>query len=221
MKKTYKVLLTILAVWFLSQLYAGSAISQVTDIDGNEYTTYTVGNYVWTVTNLNVERYRNGDPIPQVQDTKEWASLKTGAWCWFENNTENGKIYGKLYNWYAVNDPRGLAPQGWHIPSEEEWDALIEHFGGKEEAGAKLKNYEIWESPNLGATYTCKFKALPGGFRQKNGEFYGTGKYGGFWMSTVNDEGLAWAAYMNNYLKDIFLNPYDKNVGLSVRLVKD
>jgi uncharacterized protein (TIGR02145 family) len=221
MKITCKVLFTTLAVWILSQLYAGSAISQVKDIDGNEYNTYIVGKYTWTTSNLNAEKYRNGDPIPQVQDMKEWASLKTGAWCWFENNSENGIVYGKLYNWYAVNDPRGLAPQGWHIPSKEEWEALIDNFGGTEEAGAKLKNYEIWESPNLGATYTCKFKALPGGFRQKNGEFFGTGKYGGFWMSNLNDEGLAWAAYMNNYLKDIFLNPYDENVGLSVRVVKD
>lgn len=81
--------------------------------------------------NLAVSRYRNGDEIPQVQDAAEWNRLTTGAWCYYENNSANGVTYGKLYNWYAVNDPRGLAPEGWHVPSDNEWQMLVEKTGGE------------------------------------------------------------------------------------------
>ena len=79
--------------------------------------------------NLDVSKYRNGDDIPQVTDATTWANLTTGAWCYYENNTANGTVYGKLYNWFAVNDPRGLAPSGWHIPSQAEWVTLQNCLG--------------------------------------------------------------------------------------------
>ena len=93
----------------------------VTDIDGNEYRTQKIGNQIHTTKNLNVTKYRNGDIIPQVTDPTQWTNLTTGAWCYYNNDPANGAIYGKLYNWYAVNDPRGLAPQGWHVPSHTEF----------------------------------------------------------------------------------------------------
>jgi uncharacterized protein (TIGR02145 family) len=89
-----------------------------------------IGDQIWMTENLNVDHYRNGDPIPEVKDPVEWAKLKTGAWCYYDNEPENGKKYGKLYNWYAVNDPRGLEPEGWHVPTNTEFDKLREVVNG-------------------------------------------------------------------------------------------
>ncbi len=111
----------------------------VSDIDGNIYKIVTIGNQTWTKSNLNVSRYRNGDPIPQVQDPSQWANLTTGAWCYYNNDPANGLIYGKLYNWYAVNDPRGIAPIDWHVPSDAEWTILTDFLGGINVAGGKMK----------------------------------------------------------------------------------
>jgi len=98
----------------------------------------TIGTQTWTKCNLDVTTYRNGDPIPEVTDPAAWAALTTGAWCHYANNTANGTIYGKLYNWYAVNDPRGLAPIGQHIPTDAEWITLTDFLGGATGAGGTL-----------------------------------------------------------------------------------
>ena len=103
-----------------------------------------IGSQVWMSTNLNVSTYRNGDVIPQVQDKDTWDKLTTGAWCYYENNAANGTKYGKLYNWYAVNDARGLAPAGWHIPTDQEWTVLENSLG--DDAGKKMKSTSGWES---------------------------------------------------------------------------
>lgn len=95
----------------------------VTDIDGNYYSSLIFRHQEWSSVNLSVIRYRNGDEIPQVQDPNEWANLTTGAWCYY-NNDPNNESYGKLYNWYAIEDPRGLAPEGWHVPLDSEWETL-------------------------------------------------------------------------------------------------
>ena len=105
-----------------------------------------IGSQVWMSTNLNVSTYRNGDVIPQVQDKDTWDKLTTGAWCYYENNAANGTKYGKLYNWYAVNDARGLAPAGWHIPTDGEWTVLSTYLGGEDVAGKKMKSTSGWES---------------------------------------------------------------------------
>ena len=96
------------------------------------FKTVKIGNQVWTSKNLDVATYRNGDVIPQVQDPNAWGTLTTGAWCYYDNDASNGTKYGKLYNWYAVNDPRGLAPKGYHIPSDAEWTQLCDYLGGDE-----------------------------------------------------------------------------------------
>ncbi|MCX6159142.1 MAG: fibrobacter succinogenes major paralogous domain-containing protein [Ignavibacteriae bacterium] len=160
------------------------SISQATDIDGNVYKTVKIGNQEWMAENLNVGHYRNGDVIPQVQDDNEWENLRTGAWCYYENEKSNGKTYGKLYNWYAVNDPRGLAPEGWHIPSDVEWNIIIDYLGGGDVAGGKMKAKTKWESPNTGATNESGFTGLPGGLRGYDGIFYYIGKTADFWSSS-------------------------------------
>ena len=111
----------------------------ITDLDGNSYGIKLIGNQTWTTKNLNVSKYRTGDLIPQVQDPTLWDNLTTGAWCYYENNSANGTIYGKLYNWYAVTDSRGLAPTGYHIPNNSEFMTLINYLGGgREDEGARL-----------------------------------------------------------------------------------
>jgi uncharacterized protein (TIGR02145 family) len=117
--------------------------------------TVTIGTQVWTSKNLDVATYRNGDVIPQVQDEKAWAELTTGAWCYYDNDPANGTKYGKLYNWYAVNDARGLAPQGYHIPSDAEWSQLTDYLGGEKAAGTKMKSVSGWKSYTTGGSKTC------------------------------------------------------------------
>ena len=117
--------------------------------------TVTIGTQVWTSKNLNVSTYRNGDVIPEVQDKQAWAKLTTGAWCYYNNDASNGTKYGKLYNWYAVNDPRGLAPNGYHIPTDAEWTQLSDYLGGESKAGTKMKSTSGWESYTTGDSKTC------------------------------------------------------------------
>jgi len=102
------------------------------------YRTVVIGSQLWMAENLNVSHYRNGDSIPEVTDPEQWAKLTTGAWCYYNNDPEMGVIYGKLYNWYAVNDPRGLAPNGWHIPNDNERNTMINFLGGGFSAECKL-----------------------------------------------------------------------------------
>jgi uncharacterized protein (TIGR02145 family) len=142
-----------------ANLLNGSGLS---DIDGNQYQSVIIYGQEWMQKNLNVTKYRNGDPIPQITDDNIWATTTTGAWRYYANITANGITYGKLYNWYAVNDPRGLAPQGWHIPSKGDWNDLFINLGGTP-AGGKLKETGTshWQNPNVGATNETNFTAIP------------------------------------------------------------
>lgn len=178
--------------------------------------------------NLDVTNYRNGDPIPQVSDRVKWEELKTGAWCYYDNDEENNKIFGKLYNWYAINDPRGLAPYGWKIPNDKDWDILINFLGGREFAGGKLKSEGtisdsddgIWESPNYGANNESKFSAFPGGFRGLTGEFEHIDYSGIWWSATAKDSNKASLLYLTHNGKDIVCSKQDRGLGISVRCLK-
>jgi len=180
-----------------------------------------IGTQVWMTRNLNVSRYRNGDLIPQVTDPTQWANLTTGAWCYYSNNTANGTIYGKLYNWFAVNDPRGLAPVGWHIPTHEEWITLETFLGGESVAGGKLKAITLWASPNYGATNTSSFTGLPGGLRRNDGTFDAKGYTGIWWSASEFDSSLGWC-FLLDYDAEPSLILYGfKSFAYSVRCVKD
>jgi uncharacterized protein (TIGR02145 family) len=180
-------------------------------------------NQLWMGCNLNVTTYRNGDKIPEVQDSAEWANLITGAWCYYENDPATGAVYGKLYNWYAVHDPRGLAPNGWHIPSDADWTVLENCLGGPSLAGGKLKeaNLTHWLSPNINATNDNLFTALPGGWRYDYGSFFYLGSNGSWWSSTEVNNITAWERQMNN--TNGLINRYSsgKGFGFSVRCIKD
>ena len=117
-----------------------SAPALTTDItEAGKYTSVYIHGQQWMTTNLAVTHYRNGDKIPQVRNQANWNTLTTGAWCWYNNDSATGAVYGRLYNWYAVNDPRGLAPAGWHVPNDAEWARVSTFLGGKAVAGGKMK----------------------------------------------------------------------------------
>ena len=180
-----------------------------------------IGTQVWMTKNLNVSRYRNGDPIPQVTNTSQWENLTSGAWCYYNNDPINGPIYGKLYNWYALSDPRGLTPVGWHIPSNIEWSTLISFLGGYYVAGGKMKATILWSSPNVGGNNSSGFSALPGGFRGSVGSF-NIGRYGFWWsMSEYTDTTSAWNRELDYDDATARADYVSKYYGFSVRCIKD
>ena len=179
----------------------------------------SIGKQVWTTKNLDVTKYRNGDAIPQVQDKNAWAKLKTGAWCYFENNTANGTTYGKLYNWFAVNDTRGLAPKGYHMPTDAEWTILTDNLG--EEAGTKMKSTSGWDN-NGNGTNTSGFAGLPGGYRNDDGDFSFIGAGGGWWSSSESNTSYAWYRSLYNASGDVArYYGVNKQSGFSVRCLRD
>lgn len=185
--------------------------------------TIQIGTQKWMSKNLDVAFYRNGDPIPQVTDPTAWNALTTGAWCYYNNDSTKGTKYGKLYNWYAVNDPRGLAPQGWHIPSESEWTILGDALGGAAVAGGKLKEAGTlsWGSPNTGGNNISGFAALPGGGRVAGGVFANAGDFGYWWGATETTPTSAYLYYLQ--FEQTFLGKSNniKQYGIAIRCIRD
>lgn len=194
----------------------------IKDIDGNIYKTITIGTQVWMAEDLKVTKYRNGDTIPNVTDNNQWNNLKSGAYCDYDNDVNNASVYGRIYNWYAVIDKRNIAPSGWHVPHDDEWQILIDYLGGNEIAGGKMKETDTihWKSQNTGATNKSGFSALPGGFRYYDGEFKYIGELSIWWSRTYHKYSVLThlLSYTNptigRYLKDV-------EYGLYIRCVKD
>lgn len=188
-----------------------------------QYKEVKINNQIWMAENLNVEKFRNGDIIPQAKSREEWIKAgkeKKPAWCYYKNDSKNSLKLGKLYNWYAVSDARGLAPFGWHIPSEKEWIKLIEFLGGEDTAGTKLKSKIGWEE---NGTDNYGFKALPGGVRVENDMNINSGyqDLGGFWWSSTGKYEIAISincSGLDGYASKL---PLDMPNGLSVRCIQD
>jgi len=195
----------------------------VTDIDGNIYLTVKLANQWWMAENLKVTHYRNGDEIPNVTDNNQWASLTTDARCAQNNSADKVATYGYLYNWCAVNDVRNIAPPGWHVPTDAEWQNLANFLGGNAVAGGKLKESGTahWNKPNTEATNASDFCALAGGYRDNLGNFSGTGGSATFWSSTEENVsyGRCWEITYNSGALSNLANR--KSRGFSVRLVAD
>lgn len=200
-----------------------SKATENAEIDQNKhpiYNTIKIGAQEWMSQNLNVDRYQNGDYIPQVQDNEKWATLTTGAWCY--SDPLNAGKYGKLYNWYAVIDPRGLAPTGYHIPNDSEWQILIDYLGGNEVAGEKMRDNSAgdWNFLDKRATNQSGFSGLPCGSRMSFGDYLGVGMFATFWTSdTVNNEALTRSLNYGNSI--VVSSSREKGCGCSVRCVKD
>ena len=200
-----------------------TVLPTLTDIDGNKYQTIKIYNQIWTKTNLNVSRYSNGDLIPQVSDSDTWSSLTTGAWCYYLNTSGYGPVYGKLYNWYAIVDPRGLAPKGYHIPSDIEWTTLTDYLGGESIAGGKMKEIgnSHWKTPNKDANNSSEFTGTPGGYRLNDGKFYSINEFGYWWSSSEYSSRYALFHRLDYYNGDLGRFNYLETIGLSVRCIKD
>ena len=176
-----------------------------------------IGNQTWMAFNLNVVRFNNGDIIPEARTNDEWRSalkLHQPAWCNFENSYSFGSKYGKLYNYYAVSDKRGLVPIGWHIPSDKEWNEL-ETFIGPDDVGAKLKSIENWKIDDFSSDI-YKFNALPSGGRYRTGEFTAIGEFACWWESNSENTGR-FLIYNNEKLNKLV----EKGMGISIRLIKN
>ena len=206
----------------------------VTDYDGNTYFTVEIGDQCWMAQNLKVTHYRNGDPIPNVTDGTEWEGLSTGAYCEYDNDPANVEIYGRLYNWYAVDDSRNIAPVGWHVPTDYELKQLEMYLGMSQaeaddigwrgtDEGGKLKETGTthWLPPNTGATNESGFSALPGGYRLIGGYFGSMGLSAYFWSSTESYSGLAWYRHLSYNLSQVYRNLNFERSGFSVRCVRD
>ncbi|MEY4521156.1 MAG: hypothetical protein RIT10_341 [Bacteroidota bacterium] len=190
-----------------------------------------IGNQVWMIENLNVDKFRNGDPIPEVKSEEEWKKVgEKGqpAWCYYDNDPANGEKYGKLYNWFAVNDPRGLAPDGWKIPSEVDWSRLFDFIGGESVAGQKMKSAELW-AENVGkpgsGTNESGYSGLPGGVRIHNGKFIKLGYEAHWWSSETYpmtySEKFAWYHFLIYGRGNVVRNSRNKTLGLSVRCLRE
>ena len=194
----------------------------ITDIDGNTYKTVTIGTQTWMAENLKVTKYNDGIAIRNVTDNTAWRELTTGALCDYDNTPSNSETYGKLYNWHAVNTGK-LCPTGWHVPSDAEWTELTDYLGGTSVAGGKLKETGTthWASPNTGATNETGFTALPGGSRNIYGAFGNIGYYGHWWSATEYDATDAWYRNMLSNRSGVSSYNVSKEVGFSVRCVRD
>lgn len=190
----------------------------VTDVDGNIYKGIKIGTQVWLNKNLMVTKYQNKDTIDEVIPDGLWQNLLSGGWSNIDNSANNNEVYGKLYNWFAVSDERKICPQGWKIPSDDDWTVLTSYLGGLDVAGGKLKATGIgfWGIPNAWASNLSFFTGLPSGYRDEHGMFFGIGYYAIWWTSNSNGA-EAWSRYVYNEFNYASKETLSKNQGLSIR----
>jgi uncharacterized protein (TIGR02145 family) len=188
----------------------------VTDKEGNTYGTTLIGFQCWMKENLKTTAYRDGTP---VQST---------GYFWYEDKIAWKDSYGALYNYQAVTSAKGLCPEGWHIPSAEEWKVLTDYLGGAEVAGGKMKSdrtapelHPRWDSPNTGAAGNDGFAALPGGYRYIDNDYYDLGKAGLFYSSSAYDSDYAWIIMVESGYREAGVHTMLKSYGCSVRCIRD
>ena len=184
-----------------------------------------IGNQVWSYENLNTNQFSNGDLIPEIRSAYDWAAAGLNhnpAYCYYENDPSNGVVFGKLYNWYAVADSRGLCPSGWHIPTDIEW-TILENYLGAALAGSQMKELGVnhWNGPNDGVTNASGFTGLPGGYRNSNGNDKYIGSFGYWWTATQFSDDKAFDHYLYFDSNGVYKFKDNKSNGYSVRCIKD
>ncbi|MBN2638036.1 MAG: fibrobacter succinogenes major paralogous domain-containing protein [Bacteroidales bacterium] len=197
----------------------------VTDVDGNVYKTIKIGDQVWMAENLRVTHYRNGDTIPSVKDTTSWANQTEGAYCNYNNTEDPDTIatYGRLYNWYATQDTRNIAPEGWRVANAVDWQILINYLGGDTIASKHLKEAGTlhWHGPNDGDN-SSGFTALPGGRRYRTYPFSGFELYADFWTSSLYSETSAPFLYLTAWHDNLVYKGFNYKInGYSIRCIKE
>ncbi len=199
--------------------------------NGTNIKTVKINKQEWMSENLNITTFRNGDPIPQAKTAQEFIAAGMNlkpAWCYYNNDSSNNRTYGKLYNWYAVNDPRGLAPKGFHIPGIDEWNSLINYLGGDTLAGRKMKSNNGWND-NGNGNNESGFGGLPGGYcmpenkYRDEGKFMDLGSVGEWWSSTLSSAVLGRVNYiaLSKTSDKAYKMSYLSTFGMSVRCIKD
>lgn len=200
-----------------------SCVGTIMDVDGNVYKVVEMNSRCWTAENLRTSTYANGEPIPLIVDPDEWISLESGAWAFYDNDSTYVDPYGKMYNWYAVDDSRGLCPAGWRVPTDEEWKSLVLYLG--DNAGGKLKKegQDYWQYPNQGATNETGFSKLPTGYRTRLGSFLLNQAYGYVWSSTEDSAHpeRAWRRGMMFNSEQVVRFTSPKILGFSVRCIEE
>jgi len=208
---------------FLKFILTATSLILWSEPNAQNTVTLKIGNQEWMAENLNVEKFRNGDPIPQAMTKEDWKKAGNEAqpaWCYYDDNPDNGTKMARLYNWYAVTDSRGLAPVGWHVPTNVEWTTLIDYLGGDNSAGAKMKSKEGWFKGGNGSN-SLGFSGLPSGMRNYAGVFLGIGEIGSWW--TVTEQNSSDAFYLSIAFDGdgiVILYGSRKN-GFAVRCIKD
>ena len=215
----------VMIAMMLSSCGSGSSKEDSASKEDGASKEVTIGKQVWMTENLNVDIFRNGEVVPEAKTEGEWeaySDAEEAAWCYYDNDPANGEKYGKLYNWYAVNDPRGLAPKGWHVPTDEEWTQLKDYLGGFDKAGAKMKSKNGWSQNGIG-TNSSGLLGLPGGGRYLDYKIYfeDIGNRGIWWSSTENDMNRAWSHNLNYSGGDVGWHIQNKGGGFSVRCLRD
>ncbi len=214
---------------FINSCEVQQPVNTITDIDGNIYTTVIIGEQEWMAGNLKTTRYNDGTEIPNVIDDDEWSKLSTGAYVWYDHKVIKGETYGGLYNWYAVETGK-LCPEGWHVPSDEDWDKLVLTviLMGRGKVGPLLKSSGTIKK-NTGLWYHSRapksnnrtgFSAIPGGYRNTEGFFSSIGYIGYWYSSTEYNETRAWYRHLRYDSNDI-LGFHNKNHGFSIRCMRD
>lgn len=189
------------------------------------FKTVKIGSQIWMAENLNTDRFSNGELIPEARTPEEWEKAgwnKQPAWCYYDYDPENGKIYGKLYNWYAINDTRGLAPKGWHVPSDADWDLLIRSLGGIYDAAKKMKSMQDWRTSGSGGNgdNSSLFNGKPGGTTLFFGYTIDLNASGHWWSSTDSKDNKA--GLISLYCEEdiVIIRNALRNEGYSARLIK-
>jgi uncharacterized protein (TIGR02145 family) len=209
----------------VTQLPGGcESLTTVADVDGNTYSVVTIGSQCWMGENLKTSKFRDGSAISEVTDGEQWKNQLTPAFCWYDNDNSNEGTYGKLYNWFAIQDSMGICPDGWHVPSDAEFVVLTKYLGSEYDvASGRLKEEGTthWDAPNEMASNSSGFTGLPGGMRFQEGQFNHMGKNGLFWSSSRDSESLAFFLTLTYNTPTSYQTDTYKRSGFSCRCVKD
>ena len=218
--QTFAALFTAVLMVLTSSCKKDNGPDKITDGDGNEYTTVTVGTQVWLTSNIKSLTLNDGTDISNVSLSTEWKGLTTPAYCYYDNSSANKDTYGVLYNWYVVSTGK-LCPDGYHVPTSDEWNTLSTALGVN--AGGAMKATTLWNAPNTGATNSSGFTAIPAGCRMDNDAalFYYKGEQAVFWCAMQTGVGNADAYYVEYNNSTLQSYEYSKTLGASVRCIKD
>lgn len=192
------------------------------DASGNYYSTVKIGNKIWMAENLKTKKYRTGDNVLNFSGNNDWGFYTIGSFCVYGNSEPHLTTYGLLYNWYAINDGRNIAPDGWHVATDAEWSDLMAVLGGATLAGSKIKEtrQSVWSALEY-ATNSSGFSGLPCGMRQSSGSFTGLNTNAAWWTSTENSGTYGWYWSVNNISNSLTRDFFNKNTGFAIRCVKD